>query len=69
MGLRNGWQRSTLDGSITEMAPFWHRIDPGFELKPARLASQSELLETYLANPGTLRDRFGNVLRLLGMGG
>ena len=67
--LRNGWQRSTFDGSITEMAPFWHRIDPGFELKPARLARQSEWLETYLANPGALRDRFGNVLRLLGLGG
>jgi hypothetical protein len=67
--LRNCWQRSTFDGSIMEMEPFWHRVDPDFALKPERLHRQAESLDQYLSSPRTLRERFGGVLRRIGLDG
>jgi hypothetical protein len=66
--LRSRWLRSTLDGSIMEMQPSWHRIDPDFELKPERLQRQSKWLDQYLTKPGGLRGRLGIALKILGLG-
>jgi hypothetical protein len=48
--VRNHWRRSTLDGQLMEMEPFWSMIDEGHALQRNRFSNQIAELEDHLSS-------------------
>ncbi|MBC8128196.1 MAG: class I SAM-dependent methyltransferase [Gloeobacteraceae cyanobacterium ES-bin-144] len=66
--VKNIWRRSTLDSSLMEMEPFWHRVEENHVLKRSRLAQQNESLDEYISTSKTLtRGLREKMLGLLGL--
>jgi hypothetical protein len=62
------WRRSTLDGAVIEMAPFWRKVEKNHALEKALWQQQAKSLNAYLAEGTTLSQRLrSKVLGRLGL--
>jgi hypothetical protein len=51
------WRRSTLDGAVIEMPPFWRKVEENHGLEKALWQQQTKSLNAYLSKGGTLSQR------------